>query len=45
MKMKTIGVKYLRAKNKDVADGLVLVVQTECMQLVGVARLFSRTTH
>lgn len=43
MKMKTIGVKYLRAKNKDVADGLDLVVQTEGMQLVGVARLFSRT--
>lgn len=43
MKMKTIGVKYLRGKNKDVADGLDLVVQTEGMQLVGVARLFSRT--
>lgn len=27
MKMKTIGVKYLRAKNKDVADGLDLVVR------------------
>lgn len=34
MKMKTIGVKYLRAKNKEVADGLDLVVQTEGMQLV-----------
>lgn len=41
--MKTIGVKYLRAKNKEVADGLDLVVQTDGMQLVGVARLFSKT--
>lgn len=41
--MKTIGVKYLRAKNKEVADGLDLVIQTEGMQLVGVARLFSKT--
>lgn len=40
--MKTIEVKYLRAKNKDVAGGLDLVVQTGWMQLVGVARLFSR---
>lgn len=41
--MKTIGVKYLRAKNKEVAEGLDLVIQTDGMQLVGVARLFSRT--
>ena len=41
--MKTIGVKYLRAKNKEVANGLDLVIQTDGMQLVGVARLFSRT--
>lgn len=41
--MKTIGVKYVRAKNKGVADGLDLVVQTGGMQLVGVARLFSKT--
>lgn len=43
MTMKTIGVKYLRAKNKEVANGLDLVIQTDGMQLVGVARLFSRT--
>lgn len=41
--MKTIGVKYIRAKHKDVANGLDLVIQTDGMQLVGVARLFSRT--
>ena len=41
--MKTIGVKYLRSKNKEVANGLDLVIQTDGMQLVGVARLFSRT--
>lgn len=41
--MKAIGVKYLKAENKEVANGLDLVIQTEGMQLVGVARLFSHT--
>lgn len=41
--MKNIGVPYVRAKNKDVANGLDLVIQTNWFQLVGVARLFSRT--
>lgn len=41
--MKNIGVTYVRAKNKDVAGGLDLVIQTDWLQLVGVARLFSRT--
>ena len=41
--MKYIGVPYVRAKNKEVADGLDLVIQTDWLQLVGVVRMFSRT--
>lgn len=40
--MKAIGIKYLRAKNKELNNGQDMVIQTECMQLVGMVRTFSK---
>ena len=40
--MKAIGVKYLRAKNKELNNGQDMVIQTEWMQLVGMVRTFSK---
>ena len=40
--MKAIGVKYVRAKNKDLNNGQDMVIQTDWMQLVGMVRTFSK---
>lgn len=40
--MKAIGVKYLRARNKELNNGQDMVIQTEWMQLVGMVRTFSK---
>ena len=39
--MKAIGVKYVRAKHKDLNNGQDMVIQTGWMQLVGMVRTFS----
>lgn len=42
--MKGIGVRYIKAQNKDVLDNHHLVIQTGWMQLVGSIHMFSRTS-
>lgn len=42
--MKGIGVKYIKAQNKDILDSHHLVIQTEWMQLVGCIHMFPRTS-
>ena len=39
--MKSIGVRYVRAKNREINNGQDMVIQTDWMQLVGVVRYFS----
>lgn len=40
--MKAIGVKYVRAKHKELNNGQDMVIQTGWMQLVGMVRTFSK---
>lgn len=40
--MKTIGVDFVTAKNKDLNNGQHMVIQTNDMQLVGFVRTFSK---
>lgn len=42
--MKGIGVRYIKAQNKDVLDNHHLVIQTGWMQLVGCIHMFSHTS-
>ena len=43
--MKTIGVNFVTAKNKDLNNGQHMVIQTNDMQLVGFIRTFSKDTR
>ncbi len=42
--LKNIGVKYLKAQNKDVSENRFLIVQTGGLQLVGIVHLFDHKT-